>query len=155
MPFPTTGLVAYTTEHTVSGRVFLYVGKQRWEPRTIAPTIVQGGGGSSVPTILDRGNAGTAITFDVNAADIQYATLNSSACTISFTGLPTSGQARWCQLHLVHDATANARAITWSGISWNNGSTPYHPEIQASARTTIEVLTLPTGLRLGYHSANF
>lgn len=122
---------------------------------TITIASSGGGGGSSAPTVLARGNATTAITFDVTAADIQTATLNSSACTISFTGTPSAGTARWMVLHLQHDNTSNARAITWSGISWNNGSAPYTPEIQANAVSTFSILTLPSGTRYGYHTANF
>lgn len=136
--------------HTEGAFEFIWDGK-RWAINSGTPSE----GGSTVPTVVDLGNAGTSKTIDITAGDIQKLTLNSSSCTISFTGTPAAGTADETILHIVKDNNTTARAVVWSGVEWPNDTAPFLATTTANAEAFISVITLPSGARRAMHAGNF
>ena len=70
------------------------------------------------PTI----NSGNLL-IDCNAANVFAVSLNANITTLSFTNVPTSGNAFGLTLLLTADGTA--RTITWgSAVKWAGGTAP-------------------------------
>lgn len=104
----------------------------------------------------DQGNAGSAKTVDINAADVQELTLNSSTCTLTFTGDPSAGFVRHWELHLTHDATTSSRAVTWpSDVEWPGGTDPTLLATTANAVALFRFTTRSDGIHFGEHVGNY
>lgn len=107
-------------------------------------------------TELDHGDVTATLTVDPAAAPVQVLTLTDTTLTLTVSDTAADGTYKRTLLIIRHDATSNARAITWpASIRWPGGSAPTVPSTTANAVLIVELLSRDDGVHFGFSHGTY
>lgn len=100
---------------------------------------------------VDKGSISGSVTFDLSAADFQFATVSGDLTSVTISNWPASGKVEFFTLELTN---GGAHSITWpASIKWDGGN---DPTLQSSGVDTLILYSRDGGTTIrGMHAYSF